>query len=213
MKQIKFDSHEQYLEVQRQTVRTRGIGPYFTDLEMKRIADWCKANGVQVVSGICHGARNGLECDELMRYLPLATIMGTDLFPNTGKSRLIKREAEVIEWDFNEPRKEWERSFDLVYSNSLDHSPDPEETLKVWFRQLKPLGAMFVQWNRSDETLGGGDCFAASLPEYLDLLNSVGQVQVLIYVNSEWEKGSRYRRHALEAVVIVVRHGRVGNAN
>jgi len=205
MKQIKFSSYEQYLHAQRLTVMKRGFGPYFCDMEMIRIAEWCRRNGLQVRYGICHGARNGLECDELMRHLPMSEIIGTDIAPYSGKSKQMAGQAKVIEWDFNKQRKEWIGRFDLVYTNSLDHSNDPPTTLSVWLEQLVWNGALFVQWNRSNLNVKGGDCFGADLLEMIDLLNSTGRLVDMIYVKTDWQKGSMFRRHGLECVIYVVR--------
>lgn len=205
MKRIEFDSYEQYVEAQKITVAKRGLGPYFCDLEMQRIAEWCRANLLQVRDGICHGARAGRECDELMRNMPQANIFGTDLFPYSGKSGLTRGHAPVVEWDFNKPNPEWFGRFDFVYTNSLDHSNDPPATLQVWLGQLTWNGALFVQWNRSDLDVKGGDCFGADPLEMIDLLNSVGRLQDMIYVNCEWQKGSYLRRHGLETIVYVTR--------
>lgn len=205
MKQIEFNSYDQYLEVQRATVKKRGIGPYFCDLEMLRIAEWCRNNQLQVKEGICHGARNGLECDELIRYFPQARIVGTDLVPCSGKSALSRGKAQVIRWDFNKIKGLWVGRFDLVYTNSLDHSYDPPSTLQVWLDQLVWNGALFIQWNRSDLDVKGGDCFGVDPLEMIDLLNSVGRLVDMLYVNTEWQKGYPLRRHGLESIVYVIR--------
>lgn len=205
MKRIEFDSYDQYLAVQKATVKKRGLGPYFCDLEMQRIAEWCRANQLQVQEGICHGARAGHECDELMRNMPLAKVIGTDIAPYSGKSVVMRGAAEVVEWDFNMPNPLWEDRFDLVYSNSLDHSNDPPATLKVWLDQLAWNGALFVQWNRSDLDVKGGDCFGADPLEMINLFNSVGRLVDMIYVMCKWQKGHFLRRHGLECIVYVVR--------
>lgn len=208
MKQIQFADYEAYIAAQRHTIMKRGLGPYFCDLEMVRIAEWIKRSGLIVRNGVCHGARNGLECDELMRHLPQAAIMGTDLFPHSGKSRTTRSTAEVHEWDFNKVHLDWIGHFDLVYTNSLDHAHDPEGTLKVWLDQLTWNGALFVQWNRSDLEAKGGDCFGATPLEYVDLLNTVGRLVDLIYVKTGWQKGHPLRRHGLECIVFVVQKKR-----
>ena len=205
MKKIEFDSYEQYLAVQKATVMKRGIGPYFCDMEMLRIAEWCRANQLQVREGACHGARAGNECDELMRNMPLAKIIGTDIVPHSGKSKTMKGDAEVVEWDFNVQNPDWLDRFDLIYTNSLDHSNDPPATLATWLDQLVWNGALFVQWNHSNLDVKGGDCFGADPLEMIDLMNFVGRLVDVIYVHCDWQKGSYLRRHGLECLVYVVR--------
>lgn len=205
MKLIPFKDYDHYVAAQKHTVAKRGLGPYFCDLEMIRIAEWCRRNHLQVRRGICHGARNGLECDELIRCLPMSDIFGTDLFPHSGKSKTMRGKAEVIECDFSKINNEWIEKFDVVYTNSLDHARDPEATLKVWLDQLVWNGALFVQWSRADVGAKSGDCFGADMLEYVDLMNSVGELVDLIYVKTDWQKGCHLRRHGLETVVYVVR--------
>jgi hypothetical protein len=208
MKQVKFTGYGHYVAAQKKTVSKRGVGPYFCDLEMIRIAEWCRRNDLQVRRGICHGARNGLECDELMLHLPLSEIVGTDLFPYSGKSKETKLRAEVIEWDFNKINNEWIDKFDLVYTNSLDHAYEPKKTLRIWMDQLVWNGVLFVQWNRSDLEAKGGDCFSADPLEMIDLLNEVGTLVDLLYVRMKWQKGNNLRHHGLEGIVYVVRKNR-----
>jgi len=205
MKQLTFESHEQYVTAQKATVMKRGLGPYFCDLEMQRIAEWCRVNQLQVQEGICHGARGGHECDELMRNMPLAKILGTDLFPHSGKSAQLPSKAEMVEWDFSQSNPKWKERFDLVYTNSLDHSQNALSTLQVWMEQLTHFGALFIQWNRSDLDVKGGDCFGADPLEMIDLLNTVGCLVDMIYVHCNWNKGNYLRRHGLECIVYVVR--------
>jgi len=205
MKQIQFANYATYIAAQKHTILKRGLGPYFCDIEILRIARWIGQNGVLPIRlGVCHGARNGQECNELMKHFPHARIFGTDLFPFSGKSIITRGKAAVYEWDFNKPNRKWVGAFDLVYTNSLDHSDDPEASLKIWLNQLKPKGVLFVQWNRSDMDVKGGDCFGATPLEYIDLLNAVGRVIDLIYVRTEWQRGNPLRRHGLECIVFVV---------
>ena len=206
VKQIEFLDYNHYVKAQEKTVQRRGVGPYFTDAEMDKIGEWSKRNGLVVKRGICHGARNGLEADELMRVFPGANIFGTDLFPYSGKSSSTRGKAKVIEWDFGKPHPKWVGKFDLVYTNSLDHALHPEETLKLWYEQMKTNGALFVQWNRSDVGVRSGDCFGAELSEYIALMNVCGKVVDLLYTNIGWDKNNRLRRKGLEAVVIVGRN-------
>lgn len=205
MKRIRFSSYEDYVEAQRQTVARKGTGPYFTDAEMDRIAEWCKDHGLEVKTGICHGARNGLEAEELMKRLPGSTIFGTDLFPHSGRSRLVPTKAKVVEWDFNKKNRRWMGRFDLVYSNSFDHAFNPRWTLRVWFGQLREGGALFLQWTKWNLGVRQGDCLGGQLTEFVDLVNKFGKVVDLLYVNVARERENLLRRKGLEAVVIVAR--------
>jgi len=213
MKRIEFKTYEQYIKAQKRTVGKRGLGPYFTDIECYRIVEWLKNHRTinSSISGICHGARNGLEADvldaELARFYIRVKMLATDLFPHSGKSAHYKTKTNVIECDFSEQNDEWIGAFDFVYSNSLDHARDPIQTLRVWFEQLRPCGCLFVQWTSGHRYASKGDCFGAELYEYISVINSVGVVTDLLYVDARKKTGRRgtrkLRRRALESIIIV----------
>ena len=99
--------------------------------------------------------------------------------------------SDVIQWDYHETKPEWLGAFDIVYSNSLDHSHKPGECLRGWLSQLKPDGRLYLQWTqyhrltaKNNPNEFGGDCFGAGLWEYIELCNRVGEVQNLIYLKS-----------------------------
>jgi len=171
------------------------------------------SRGKWVDNGICHGARDGLEVQEFQRVFPAAVFLGTDLFPYSGKTERdeqFKKEHPVKEWDFSKVSEEWVGKFDLVYSNSLDHARDPVQAMNTWMDQLNQGGCLFVTWSNSDATVRRGDCFGASLYEYIVLANQIGVLHDLLYVNVMHVPGRinrrrrRTRRRAGEAVILVI---------
>ena len=40
--------------------------------------------------------------------------------------------------------------FSFIYSNSLDHSYDPEKALDSWMSCLNEKGLCFIEWNKGD---------------------------------------------------------------
>ena len=139
---------------------------------------------------LCHGARCGTELNLFQAAWPAAVLIGTDLAP---------RVPSVLEWDFNQPNAEWTGKMDLVYSNSLDHSPNPLETVRTWLDQLTPEGLLFVQWNSQHVTIianaasmyPGGDCFGSSLDEFIRVFETVGTVKGLLYLSMSRRGGTR----------------------
>ncbi len=204
MKLLEFESYEQYVQVQRRAANRRGRAAYFTDLEISKICEWLWDAGTAgtVNKGICHGARNGVEVDEFKKHCTNADVFGTDLFPCDKH----KGESDVIEWDFAEQKSEWVGAFDFVYSNSLDHARDPVAVLDTWIEQLQPDGFLFVTWCSGHIEASGGDCFGASLWEYIILANDVGELKELIYSNCPPEKRNPLRKRGLEVVVLVIGH-------
>jgi hypothetical protein len=175
-----FNSYGQYVAVQKRTILTRaGSHAFFTWKEIENDANYLKNHWpdweFRVISGICHGARNGLESDEFAKHFPGSTVIGTDLFPNSGRSaEWHKSKTQVVAWDFSKVNPEWVGKMDFVYSNSLDHSSNPEETLATWIGQLKPDGLLLIQWGDYADAIHGGDCFVCSLPEMEQLVSKVG---------------------------------------
>jgi hypothetical protein len=88
--------------------------------------------------GICHGTRRGKEQEWFSKYLG-CKVIGTDIsdtaqqFPNT------------IQWDFHEVKPEWLDTSDFIYSNSFDHSYDPEKCLNGWMRCIKKGGVCIIE--------------------------------------------------------------------
>lgn len=91
-----------------------------------------------VEAGICHGTRRGQEQKWFAEKLN-ATVFGTEIsdtatqFPNT------------IQWDFHEVKAEWLDKFDFIYSNSFDHSYDPEKCLNAWMSCLRTDGLCIIE--------------------------------------------------------------------
>jgi len=80
---------------------------------------------------------------EFKKHLPDVRIIGTDLYPDPAATEKIEKH------DFHILKPEWEFSFDFVYSNSLDHSYNPQLAVYVWMESLKPEGRLFLGWYAS----------------------------------------------------------------
>ena len=69
------------------------------------------------------------------------SVIGSELAPG-------KFDPLTFEHDFNTVREEWLGRFSFIYSNSFDHSFDPEVTLKTWGDQLHPKGVIVLEHTR-----------------------------------------------------------------
>ncbi len=190
MKLWKFDDYEAYLAAQvsgterRMRRRQRaGIDQIETDCIVK-IAP------VSVKNILCHGSGNGVEVTLLKKAFPDATVLGTDL---------VEWGEETVKWDFNKPNPKWHDNIDLLYTNSLDHSPDPVNTLGVWFDQLSAAGLMVIQWNLNHVTMMkhnniyvGGDCFMSHLDEFILFIDKVGEIKDVVFVGKSKKGGMRF---------------------
>lgn len=205
MKLIQFVDYEAYVNAQRKTLTRRGMGPYFNDIQIRKNCDWMRGFlGRDPVSGVCHGARNGLECDEFKKSFPECMVFGTDLFPFSGRSAVHRGVSDVIEWDFSNLNPDWTGKFNFVYSNSLDHAKDPAATVQLWLSQLKSDGCLLLDWSNADSNAGGGDNFGASLWEWVQLGNMLGRTMELIYSRVEWKPGNILRYRCLESATVCV---------
>ncbi len=184
MKLHEFPDHETYLTTQRKGSKRRASRkPVANVQEVAAIADHVDRKMGIPSKGICHGARCGTEVELFKRQFPEAGIVGTDLEPH--KTDL------VTAWDFHEQKPEWIGAFDFLYSNSLDHSHSPADCINVWLEQLKLTGLAYVQWTPAHRLLDhslphpGGDCFGATLYEYIELFERAGIVHDLLYVGTK----------------------------
>ena len=178
-----FSNYEEYLATERKGSQYRmNRGANAIEEETSKIIAYFHANKDRSpMHCICHGARAGVEIQQIKKFVPKdAIVIGTDVF--------AKDTSCVIEWDYHETKPEWNRAFDLVYSNSLDHSPKPKECLTTWLGQLKDNGLLSLVWTFA-HTLEerplpypGGDCFGAGLHEYIQLIQQAGgEIQDLLW--------------------------------
>ncbi len=117
-------------------------------------------------SVLCHGIRNGAELDYFVSRPGVVRILGTDIAP--------VRHPAAIQHDMHEPLNT-DGLFDMVYSNSWDHSYDPEKMFKVWGEQVPVGGHMVLEHtslhcpSHSNER----DPFGATCQELMVLLKQV----------------------------------------
>lgn len=127
--------------------------------------------GRPVKLGLCHGTRNGAEQRWFLANLTGApTVIGTEIsetatqFPNT------------IQWDFHETKPEWIGACDFIYSNSWDHSFDPERMFKGWMSCLSENGVLLIEHTRLQDGTNPDplDPFGATREGLIRLLDRIG---------------------------------------
>lgn len=98
----------------------------------------------------CMGCRSGTEVFEFKEMFPAADVWGIDItrLVNTIKTHL---EVHIILQDFNKLPDVWQDKFDLIFSNSLDHSYDPKITLKEWHRVSQKGGHLLLEFSTTPE--------------------------------------------------------------
>ena len=88
--------------------------------------------------GICHGTRRGKEQEWFKKYLN-CEVIGTEISDTAENSPC------TIQWDFHKVKPEWIDSVDFIYSNSFDHSYDPEKCLNAWMSCLRKGGLCIIE--------------------------------------------------------------------
>ena len=106
----------------------------------------CEVNGLihqhidKIKRMVCHGCRSGVEVVVFQELNPESIIFGTDIY---GKAYKFDRK-NFKEMDFDRVPENWIGYFDVVYSNSIDHSRNPINTLKAWKSELRDGGIFFI---------------------------------------------------------------------
>lgn len=89
---------------------------------------------------LCHGTRAGWEQKHFKAaYGDSTYVMGTEI------SETATEFPDTVQWDFSKQKDEWVGKYDIVFSNSFDHSITPEETLHTWMAQLAPQGSLIME--------------------------------------------------------------------
>ncbi len=121
--------------------------------------------------GICHGTRQGFEQKWFSERLN-CPVIGTEIsetatqFPNT------------VQWDFHEINPEWSKKADFVYSNSFDHSYDPEKALTAWMETLTPHGVCIIEHSKYHN------------PDAANELDPFGaRLEIMPFLVLKWSKG------------------------
>lgn len=144
MKRYPYESYRQYVRAQLDGYARKSDRVWTQRKHIKAIAGLLGP----VRSGLCHGVRTGKEVSWFRKYTG-AEVIGTEIAES--------KNARIIRWDFNVPRKEWFERFDFVYSNSFDHAFDFPATLQVWVDQLAPGGRLALEHGQNHQKLSVTD--------------------------------------------------------
>lgn len=143
------------------------------------LADYIKKIIGQPVFGICHGTRRGKEQEWFSGYLNCEMI-GTEI------SDTAKQFPNTIQWDFHNIKPEWENAVDFIYSNSFDHSYDPQKCLSAWVSCIKKGGLCIIEHCSDDEEPSEFDPFGVT-------------IERLIFLIADWSKGQYVIRELIES--------------
>ena len=132
-----FD-YRQYVNAQKSANREKCDRVWVVEENVAFLANYIRTNIPEPRFGICHGTRRGNE-QKWFRQRLQCEVIGTEIadsahdFPHT------------VRWDFHDDNLEWTDRADFVYSNSFDHSYDPERCLNTWVRSLRVGGLCILE--------------------------------------------------------------------
>lgn len=168
------ENYNFYVAVQRKlTAWKTGNGTrvksWVWDKEVEKINALIHSHKENIKTVVCHGCRSGVEVDLLQKLNPNAVVLGTDIY---GLAYQYDR-TYFREMDFDTVPEEWKDYFDVVYSNSIDHSRDPIHTLQSWRSELKEGGICVVNfhWGRG---VSREDCFHLDASNYEHEIFEIG---------------------------------------
>lgn len=187
MQLIKFASYDEYVAAQTEKNKRKLECIWATRKDIDTVASYIRKNIPNPSFGICHGVRNGWEVKQFRSRLKGAEVIGTEI------SETATLFEHVIQWDFHEVKDEWIGNTDFIYSNSWDHSYNPEYCLDRWMLCLKPTGRCFIEWstaaNESNTSIVDADCFSATSQEYEEIISKKYDIEAVLDI-----PGSRYKR-------------------
>ena len=189
MKVFQYKDYDHYIEGQRKKMNFQDL--WAKPDVMYQLAEYVKNNVPNPKFGLCHGVRRGEEVSHFEgAFEDLGVkdikIIGTDIcdFSSEENDNTHPIHPNVIyPFDFHQIEKEWIDSVDFIYTNSFDHTINPEELLDRWMMCLKKDGVCIIEWQ--DENSGGTgtnmgegdvDCLGATVDEIKKLINKKYQV-------------------------------------
>jgi len=187
MKIYKYDSYDEYVAQQTKANKRKLDRVSMEESAAVMISKYVKDKMTNASFGICHGVRSAWEVKKFNELLGFR-IIGTDI------SDTATQFSNTIQWDFHDVKGEWLNNVDFIYSNSLDHSYDPQHCLNQWLSCLSESGRCFVEWSLMCVEPKKGlsamkvDCFGATLDEYRNVLlkDFNVEVELKISLSTEW---------------------------
>lgn len=131
--------------------------------------------------GICHGTRKGKEQGWFKKYLG-CKIIGTEI------SGTAEQFPYTIQWDFHKAKPEWINAADFIYSNSFDHSYNPEQCLDAWMSCIKTGGLCILE-----HSYFHGEGEASELDPF------GADITLMPYLITTWGKGKYGVRELIKA--------------
>lgn len=173
--------YEEYRKIQENGNKSKINNIFVIEENVAFLASYIKSFVQSPRFGICHGTRRGREQEWFRKYLS-CEVIGTEI------SDTAETFPHTIQWDFHEVKPEWVASVDFIYSNSFDHSYDPEKCLNSWMTCLRQGGLCIIEHSSYDT------------PQWANELDPFGADLFLMpYFITMWGKGKYGVRQLLTA--------------
>ena len=174
----KFD-YQRYREAQVLANKRKIQAVWVKEENIRFLSDYIRRHIPNPAFGLCHGTRRGLEQQWFRKYLG-CEVIGTEISDTAAEF------PDTIQWDFHEVKPDWIGAADFIYSNSLDHSYDPEKCLNAWISCLRPEGMLIIEHSTDHVEARESDPFGAHL-------------SVMPFLILQWSKGDYATREILRA--------------
>lgn len=201
MKLKTLKSYDNYVATQTTVNKQKLSHVWVTPKELRLVAACVRRHVSNPKFGLCHGVRNGFEVKGLRELLGFE-IVGTEISDSATQFE------NVIQWDFHDVKDEWLNGVDFIYSNSWDHSYDPEMMIQRWLSCLTPDGVCILEWSRNHlpKSVYRADWFGIDLPDFLSMLRRQGVVEDVIRFNRvEWTQFPRQPLRWCKGLVLPLR--------
>lgn len=165
-----FD-YDRYRAVQEAGNKRKLQHVWVVEENVRKLSDYIREVVGTPRFGLCHGTRRGMEQAWFRKYLD-CEVLGTEI------SETAEDFPYTIQWDFHEVKEEWLDAVDFIYSNSFDHSYDPEKCLNAWMSCVREGGVCILEHGEAHGPEGTSelDPFGADLVQ-------------LTYLITRWGKG------------------------
>jgi len=177
MRVHEYEDYDDYVEAQTWTNKEKLYVEYVRSSVIKAICEH-KPFAAYI---ICHGTRSGAEQRFFKDNCPNAYVIGTEI------SETATQFPMTLHHDFTFPVEEWIGKADIIYSNSFDHTIDPEKTIRTWRDQLNPQGKIFLEYAETTSRGHRQDPLEASNKEVLSLIRNSGMI-----VEEIWNQGIKH---------------------
>jgi hypothetical protein len=162
---------EEYRRLQEQGNKAKINSVWAVEENIAYLADYLRRRLGAPRFGLCHGTRRGLEQGWFRKYLDGCEVLGTEI------SETATQFPHTIRWDFHEVKDEWLGAADFIYSNSFDHSYNPEKCLDAWMSCVRPNGVCVLEHSTMHGPSGASrlDPFGAELVQMPYLIATWGR--------------------------------------